>query len=300
MNIIMYHYVRPDNPEYPYFNHLNIDKFRRQLDYFDKQYGFLKKEEFFEAIDKNKSPDGVVLTFDDGFKDHYQYVLPELVNRGLWGLFYVSTHVYQSSKLLGVHRTHYLKGKYGAKQILKDTLELVEDHMLDHETISEFDTEIYTFSGYDTEEKKLRRMFNYYISYEYRDGILDKLMEKYFDEQELHKQVYLSLDEMCDIKNAGSVIGSHTVHHKVLSRLSYQDQASEIQNSFEFLNSNVGLDQYCFCYPYGYKSSYNSDTLDILIKLHVHNAVVFDNRVQLGDLQRYELSRQDCNLFMEV
>jgi len=297
----MYHYVRPNNPRYPYLNHLKLDIFQRQLDYFQNKYGFISKQEFIKSIDNNESPNGIILSFDDGFKDHYEYVLPELKKRNLWGLFYVSSKVYESRKLLGVHRVQYLKGKYGSSSILKEALSIVEDYMLDENTIEAFDKEIYSDSNYKENEKQLRRLFNYYISYNYRDEILDNLMDKYFDEDKLFEEVYLKIDELKRINEEGNIIGSHTVTHRVLSRLSYAEQEEEIRQSFEFLKSNISLEQpYSFCYPYGYKASYNKDTLKILKKYKVHNAVIFDNKTQTSNLKRYELSRIDCNQFMEV
>ena len=126
-------------------------------------------------------------------------------------------------------------------------------------------------------------------------------MDKYFDEDQLFEEVYLKIDELKRINEEGNIIGSHTVTHRVLSRLSYAEQEEEIRQSFEFLKSNISLEQpYSFCYPYGYKASYNNDTLKILKKYKVHNAVIFDNKTQTRNLKRYELSRIDCNQFMEV
>ena len=102
---IMYHYVRPGSEEYPNLNSLDVEIFKRQLDYFEKEYGFLSKDEYQSAVRKGENPKGVVLTFDDGFKDHFEYVLPELRKRGLWGIFYIPTGVYQNNELLGVHIT---------------------------------------------------------------------------------------------------------------------------------------------------------------------------------------------------
>jgi len=297
----MFHYVRPDDPEYPYFNHLHLDTFKKQLDYFDKKYDFLSQDEYYRSINNSVYTDGVVLTFDDGFKDHYQYVLPELKKRNLWGLFYISTKVFSSNKLLGVHRIQHLKGKYGSDIILKEALKFVSDHMLDQETIEEFDKEIYKGKSYGEVERKLRRLFNYYISYDYRDQILDRLMSNHFDEQKLHNKLYLNVDEVMELKEFGNIIGSHTVNHKVLSRLSYEEQEYEIKNSLDFLNSKIGVcPPYSFCYPYGYIASYNDDTIKILKQNQVDNATIFDNKVQCLPLNRYELSRLDCNQFLEV
>ena len=296
----MYHYVRPANKEYPHLNSLDLDVFKKQLDYFEKEYGFLTKDEYKGAVRNKSNPSGVVLTFDDGFKDHYQYVLPELKKRGLWGVFYIPTGVYQNNQLLGVHRVHYLKGKYGSKRILKEAVKYIDDEMLDHNLIDKFDKEIYIVENYKEDEKKLRRLLNYYVSYKYRDGVLDKLMKFFFDEAELFNNVYLSIEEIQELSLSGNIIGSHTVSHRVLSRLSYQEQFDEIKNSFNFIKSITLQDYKSFCYPYGYSSSYDNYTLEILDKLNIDDACVFDNKAQGNKIKKYELSRIDCNQFLEV
>ena len=296
----MYHYVRPYEANYPHFNNLDTQTFKRQLDYFKKKYGFISKKDYIYAIKNKVNIDGVVLTFDDGFKDHYSYVMPELIKRGLWGVFYVSTGIYRKNKLLGVHRVHYLKGKYGADKILDEVLSEVEDYMLDHNTIEEFDKEIYLHSNYEDNEKQLRRLLNYFIKYEYRDAILDTIMKKFFDEDELFSNVYLSIKEIQELSSNGNIIGSHTISHSVLSRLTYNEQFDEIKDSFDFINQIVSQNYKSFCYPYGYSSSYNQDTLNILKELKVDDACVFDNKIQGNDIKQYTISRIDCNRFMKV
>jgi len=300
MTNVMYHYVRPDNNEYPYFNHLNIDIFKRQLDYFEKSFGFLTKEEYIKSIRNKKNTQGVVLTFDDGFSDHIKYVLPELKKRNLWGIFYISTGVYSQQKLLNVHRVHYLKGKYGASIILKEALQIVKDHMLEKSTIAEFDKEIYKLSNYQEDEKQFRRLFNYYIKYDFLNDILDILMNKFFNEQQLVKDIYLSKKDIQSLAEEGNIIGSHSISHKVLSRLSYEEQYKEINDSFHFIDQLISQDYKSFCYPFGYKSSYNNTTLQILQELNIDDASIFDNKVQNNYIKPYELSRIDCNQFMEV
>ena len=296
----MYHYVRPYEANYPHFNNLDTQTFKRQLDYFKKKYGFISKKDYIYAIKNKVNIDGVVLTFDDGFKDHYSYVMPELIKRGLWGVFYISTGIYRKNKLLGVHRVHYLKGKYGADKILDEVLSEVEDYMLDHNTIEEFDKEIYLHSNYEDNEKQLRRLLNYFIKYEYRDAILDTIMKKFFDEDELFSNVYLSIKEIQELSSNGNIIGSHTISHSVLSRLTYNEQFDEIKDSFDFINQIVSQNYKSFCYPYGYSSSYNQDTLNILKELKVDDACVFDNKIQGNDIKQYTISRIDCNRFMKV
>ena len=176
----------------------------------------------------------------------------------------------------------------------------IDSSMLDHNTIEEFDKEIYTGLNYEEDEKKLRRLLNFYISYQYRDKILDKLMKKFFNEDSLFKEVYLSVNEIKQLILSENIVGSHSVSHSVLSRLTYQEQYDEIENSFNFIDSIVNQEYMSFCYPFGYKSSYNEDTLKALSKLNVDDACVFDNKIQGDEINKYELSRADCNQFLEV
>ena len=299
---VMYHYVRPNDNNHPYFNNLDLQPphlgLRFCLDFFQKKYGFLSKDQYIESVKSLKNNKGVVLTFDDGFKDHYKYVLPELKKRNLWGIFYIPTGVYNKREVLGVHRVHFLKGKFGATTILKHLKYMVDDYMLDDSKIEDFDKEIYQSHNYEKSEKQLRRLLNYYIKYDYRDIVLNNLMSTFFDEDALFDDLYLSKKEIISLKNNGNIIGSHTVNHKVLSRLTFFEQFKEIKTSFDFLDGMLNQEYRSFCYPYGYKSSYNEDTIKILKKLKVDDACIFDNKLQNDNYNNLELSRIDCNNFI--
>jgi len=292
----MYHYVRPYSADYPYFNNLSVDDFIQQLKTFDLEDGFLTKYEFLELIQKGENKDGAVLTFDDGFKDHYNYVYPELEKRGLFGIFYIPTNIYKIKKLLPVHRVHYLKGKFNAKDLLDEAYKHISDDMLEHSKIDEFDKEIYADQNNTEHEHTFKRLFNYFLKHAVRDNLLDKLMENYFDEERLFDKVYMSKDELIDMENNGHIIGSHTQNHPVLSRLTYEEQYKEIKGSFDYLKDFLSLDIKSFCYPYGERSTYDKNTLKILEELDVHysfivgNEEIDDNNIKF----KYELPRIDC------
>ena len=50
MKAIMYHYVREYNIDLPNFRFLDIIDFRKQLDYFDKTFGFLSFSDWDDYI----------------------------------------------------------------------------------------------------------------------------------------------------------------------------------------------------------------------------------------------------------
>ncbi|MCR2103289.1 hypothetical protein CUPS4256_08550 [Campylobacter upsaliensis] len=117
MKILMYHYVRESVPHLPFFRYLSFDNFKKQLDYFEKNFGLVSFEEFcrlktepkFINVLKNK----ILLTFDDGLKEHFTLVYPELLKRGALGIFFMPSLVLEQEKALCVHKIHYLLGRYG-------------------------------------------------------------------------------------------------------------------------------------------------------------------------------------------
>ena len=68
MKAIMYHYIHDDHTKNPYKSFLHVEDFKRQLDFFETNYGIMRKSDFLEGI-KNKqfkNSSEVILTFDDG------------------------------------------------------------------------------------------------------------------------------------------------------------------------------------------------------------------------------------------
>jgi hypothetical protein len=47
---VMYHYIRNKSDFIPNLKYLHIEDFNRQLDFFTKEYGFVKKEDWEEFI----------------------------------------------------------------------------------------------------------------------------------------------------------------------------------------------------------------------------------------------------------
>ncbi|MDA1015751.1 MAG: hypothetical protein O3A00_15015 [Planctomycetota bacterium] len=75
MKAVMYHYVRKTEKHLPHFRHLEVDDFCSQLDYFSRESGFVTRDDFLDCFENDRPlPSGFVLTFDDAFSDHFDYV----------------------------------------------------------------------------------------------------------------------------------------------------------------------------------------------------------------------------------
>ena len=306
MKAIMYHYVRRPLPEMPNFGHLHVDDFCQQLDYFSKDHVFPTLQEFKEALASGRPiENSIILTFDDGFKDHYEFVFPELQRRGMWGFFFVPTMPYTRNRLLDVHRVHLLIGKFGGEKIYQSLQNLVTDDMLSHNNIKEFSERTYNVHANQKNNKYTvlaKRTLNYFISYQYREKVLDKLMEIFFpDDTGISGDFYMKPSELKEMADAGMVIGNHTISHPVLSKLDLAEQRNEIETSFEYFDNILGgYDLKSFCYPYGGFHSFSNATEQILSDC----GTVCSFNVEARDIDANDLTsrpqalpRYNCNIF---
>lgn len=298
----MYHYVRPFDSRMPFLKRLDILDFKKQLDYFENEFGFVKKNDFVKSLETGQPTGGVVLTFDDGLKCHYRYVYPELLRRNLWGIFYVPTLPYVEYKLIDVHRVHLLLGTCDGKTVYDLLMEFVKpEHLIDKEK-SGFREKTYVDQSNDEWSLLVKRILNYYIDYNVREEIIDRLIEVLIPDVNARTETYyVNTAEMKEMQANEMLIGSHTVSHPVLSKLSINEQRTEIADSFKFLETELGIIKpKTFCYPYGGETAFTKETEKILADQNCN----FSFNVEPRDITKDDLlsrpqalPRFDCNQF---
>lgn len=305
MKVIMYHYVRTSNKRFPYFRYLSLENFCKQLDYFKEKFGFVTYDDFMELTQNiayfEKLKNKVLLSFDDGFIDHYISVLPELLKRDTFGLFFIPTGIYQRQKALDVHRIHYLIGQNGGGDLIDFSRNLLDESMLETDRIKDFKEKTYTKQNNDFCTQEFKKLFNYYIKYEFREEILDKIVKHFSNDKEIFSHLYMSIDNLRAMHENKMILGSHSVSHFVFSKLKEKEQVDEIKNSFEFLENILGkLYTRTFCYPYGGFHTFTDFTEKTLTQYACKFSFNVESRdVTLKDLinRPQALPRYDCNEF---
>lgn len=299
----MYHYIREFNPEMPNLHFLHRDDFLKQLDFLEKQYGFLTIEDFISAIKTSKNAkSGIVLTFDDGLVDHYEYVLPELVKRGLWGIFYIPASILQTKRILTVHKTQLLLARFRPQKILEKLSSILKDGMIDSDLEQINKTKIYLDQDNHSGELGIKTLFNYTIKHKYKDQIADELFSHFFqNEADLFESTYLSSTQLKELSDSGMLIGSHAMNHHPMINLNKQSQEREISQSFKLIERCLGeLEYKTFCYPQGLPHTFN-DYSELMLK---KNETLFSFAVESRDITKEDLlynvqklPRYDCNEF---
>ena len=125
LTIVMYHYVRPiENSRYPGLKGLELEGFKRQLDYLSNRYTFITAEQLIaHSLGNEELPlNSCYLTFDDGFKDHIKHVMPELLARNIQGSFFPPADAIVKREMLDVHAVHFILAStsdYPFKELIK-------------------------------------------------------------------------------------------------------------------------------------------------------------------------------------
>jgi peptidoglycan/xylan/chitin deacetylase (PgdA/CDA1 family) len=303
LTIVMYHYVRKiKESRYPAIKGLEFEGFQRQLDYLSERYHMISAEQLIaQATGGEPIPDGsCYLTFDDGYKDHIRYVLPELSKRGLQGSFFPPVKPVAEREMLDVNRIHFiLASSQDDLALVRELNALCIDHGIAHTVLEEYWKTHALPDRFDTAEViYVKRMLQHVLPEHLRNTIAAILFEKFvaISEREFADELYLSTDDTKTLVEQGMYVGSHGYRHLWLNTETLESQASEIDASLAFL-SQVGAPtkDWIMCYPYG---AYNSDTLDILRARHC--AVGLTTKVELAELKTermLELPRLDTNDF---
>jgi len=303
VSIIMYHYVRDlKQGRFRAIKGLDIDMFKGQIQYLVKNYNVITMDELINSVDHNTPlpPKAVLLSFDDGYNDHFDSVFPVLSKHKIQGSFYPSAKIILNNEVLDVNKIHFILATVEDKSILVNEIfhKLDEYRKVygldDNETY--FST--YAIAGrYDSKEVIfIKRMLQVVLAKELRKIICDHLFSKYVttDEPSFSSELYMSVDKIKHLRSEGMHIGSHGHDHYWLGSLSKEKQEYEIDRSMEFLEmAGCDMKRWTMCYPYG---NYNNDTLDILqtkaCKLALTTRI---DIATIGEDHRYTLPRLDTN-----
>lgn len=303
VTIVMYHYVRDlKNSRYSEIKGLDVSLFKEQINYFKKYYNVITMEALIEAIKKNTSlpPKSLLLTFDDGYIDHYTCVFPILVDNGIQGSFYPPVKAITDQKVLDVNKIHFiLAASKNCNLLLNSIYKLLDNYRSQYNLNSNsyYYNKLAKSNRFDTSETVfIKRLLQVELPEKLRSIITDSLFEEYITitENSFARELYMTIDQIKTMKHFGMHFGSHGFNHYWLNSLTKAEQQQEIIKSKNFLQS-IGIDEDCLtiAYPYG---GYNEETLALLSENNFKLALT--TNVNVADFlteHKYSLSRLDVN-----
>lgn len=273
VSIIMYHYVRDLRASrYPSLKALDVKEFEGQLKYLQRHYRIVTVQECLDSIYDNAPipPNAALLTFDDAYSEHYDYIFPLLEKNGVQGCFFAPVKTIEENSVLDVNKIHFILASIkDIGQIHDDIRNLLGEYRFryDLKSFDEYYRSIQNDSRYDTQEVVfVKRLLQRELDPDIRKLFTKYLFEKHVtkDESSFSKELYMSKVQLREMAQAGMCIGSHGYDHLWLNSLVPADQEIEIDRSLEFLaDLGVSADNWVMCYPYG---GYNDSLVEIVRK----------------------------------
>jgi peptidoglycan/xylan/chitin deacetylase (PgdA/CDA1 family) len=263
LTIVMYHYVRDlEGSRFPTIKARRVSEFRRQLDHIERNYNVVRAEDVVSAIrgERDLPSKALLLTFDDGYVDHFANVFPLLRERGWQGSFFPPARSVLERELLDVNKSHFiLASRCDPDSIINSLKVLLREH--DDHNIQTFDQYWRRYakaSRYDGPEIVfIKRMLQYGIPEKIRTEFLDRLFRQFasIDSISFAADLYVSPVQLQEMIDAGMYVGSHGDRHLWLDQLDPEEQRNEVDRSLAFL-AKIGAptSSWIMCYPYGANS----------------------------------------------
>lgn len=304
VTIVMYHYVRElKHSRYPEVKGLDTSLFKEQIAYIKHYYNVISASDLIEAIESKNfelPPKALLLTFDDGYLDHYTQVFPVLDEHKLPGLFFPPAKCILEHHVLDVNKIHFILASAPDKgKIIEDIYRSLDENRSDYKLQSNkyYWNNLAKQGRYDSPEVIfIKHIMQRDLPQSLRICIIDSLFRKYVtnDEAAFSQELYMSLDQIAHLQRYSMYIGSHGYAHYWLSSMTEDEQRKEIDLSLQFLKSiGSSTERWIMCYPYG---AYNESLLSLL---EDRGCVVgLTTNVSIADLEidnRYTLPRIDTN-----
>ena len=299
----MYHYVREiKKSKFQNLKGLEFKDFKKQINFFIKHFNIISHNDLVEILQTKKIPKkkSILLTFDDGYIDHWKYVFPYLREKRITGNFYPPVQVIKNNKVLDVNKIHFiLEKELDRKKILKSIFKYTNKY-LNKDEYSLNLNKIETKNRYDDKETVIiKRLLQTHLPLKIREKITNKLFNEIVNhsEESFSKKLYMDTKNIKEMFSNKMSFGSHGNNHYWWENLSNHDQERELKTSINFFKSIKVYDSnFSVCYPYG---SYNLNTIKMIKK----NNIKFALTTKVGSLNKknirynFELPRHDTNDF---
>lgn len=267
LHIVMYHYVRDlADSRYPNIKGLDLKYFREQIDFLQSRFTFTSAEALLEmrAGGKAVPENSVLLTFDDGYIDHYTNVFPLLHQKGISAIFSMPGKILAEGKLLDVNKIHFILASANILDLREALFTLLDRYRgreyqyPDKQTLYRQYAVANRFDDKDT--IFVKRILQFALPEDLRNKLAQELFSMYvpLSEKAFAKELYMSMDQIRLMKSRGMHFAIHGYDHYWLGEMTENAMQQDIERALDVFDGVLDRNNWIMCYPYG---SYNDQTL---------------------------------------
>lgn len=304
VSIIMYHYVRElEHSKYPQIKGLEYNLFKNQIEFLHHNFSMITMEELIAAYEESYElpENAALLTFDDGYADHFSYVFPLLNEYKMQGSFYIPGKTFSEGKVLDVNKIHFILASGKIEYILERLYPLLDFYRgqeFDYASNEELFEQYGTVTRFDTREVNfIKKILQTVLPEELRNIITNQLFEEIVGVSELAfaKELYMNREQIACMKRNGMFIGLHGYDHYWMGNLTEKEAADDIDKALNCMQDFIDPQKWVLNYPYG---SFNDNVISMIKKKGCCLAMATEVRTAIVPTDsRYALPRLDTNDF---
>lgn len=275
--ILNYHRVLPRADPFA-IDAVAAKDFENQLRVLNNFYHILPLEDAVHRLRRGELPaKAVCLTFDDGYRDNYQFAFDALKQHRTPATIFLTTDFIGGEARLWHDRVLYA---------------------FEHTNVPFFswpDMQLDSISMYDEKERRAAAFavlegLKRYAPRE-RDDHIDVLVEKLDIDNSGAPRLMLSWEEIQEMHQAGISFGAHTRSHPILSTLDDASLEREIVGSIDAIQARLGGAVRTFAYPNGRAGDFDERSKAILKAAGIQVAVTTSFGMNSATQDVYELRR---------
>lgn len=261
--ILMYHRV----VDHPLLPGIPPEIFQAQMRYLKKHFRVIAIEQLVEELKTDSlQPYTAAVTFDDGHQDFYTNAWPVLQKYEIPAALYITTSFIDQQKMLWPDQLRYLLINSREQQLILGGLgsfSLLSDQ-----------EKLYTWN----------LLGNYCLTLdsEQRVTFLENLARQAqieWDNKAQSPFLPVSWQQIQEMQAGGLSIGSHTVSHPILSKLTNEKIQEELLLSSQLIQEKTGIPPAGICYPNGMAADISAEVVRQAADIYNYGLVAFPSQV---------------------
>ncbi|GGW87048.1 polysaccharide deacetylase family protein [Alteromonas halophila] len=232
-----------------------------------------------------------LITFDDGYRDNYEFAYPILKSLNMRAAFFISTSLIGSATLPWWDEIAWYVKKCAGKNV---KLPGYDEPVQIPATITP-----------DTIKSVLQSVKQNFDSLESLLANLHELAGGDTPSYHSKSELFMNWQQLQELVDAGMTIGAHSHSHRILSYLSNQELDFELSHSKALLESKLGIDANTLSYPVGGAHTYNEIVSRKARELGYESAFSFSSKINHNifencmELGRFSIDRSFDRTFFK-
>ena len=295
--IVNFHYIRNNfNAKYSSIFGLTPKQFENQILELAKWGTFISQRDLKAAV-KNQIPlpdKAILLTFDDGLAEQYNFALPILKALKVPAVFFINSQILVQAKILNVHKIHLLRSTMEPRFFLEKLLGFIKKENI------EIDTQQAALIGkahYKNDNEigsHTKYLLNFSISILHQNHFIESLFSETFQnkEENIFHQLYMTQEQIKNLASLG-YIGSHGHNHLPIALLNKEERHFQLSTSKKILQDVTGKEIYGFSFPYGAYEACNISAESMRLAGYEYG-VTLERLINHNVHTPHHLARMDC------